>query len=137
MNQTRAIAYARVSTLLKQEPEHQLVPIRGVIANRGFHLVGEYVDRVSGSSERRKELDQLVIDARMGKFNLRVFYFLNLFLAGDELLGNRQSAARNMRRTKGLCHTTPGHHRSRFHALKHSRFSDTPIMRQPKSKGTQ
>ena len=72
MNQVRAVAYARVSTLLKQEPEHQLVPIRGVIANRDLKLVDEYVDRITGSADRRKELDRLIGDARMGKFKVIV-----------------------------------------------------------------
>ena len=88
MNQIRAVAYARVSTLLKQEPEHQLVPIRGVIANRGLKLVDEYIDRISGSNERRKELDRLISDARMGKFKVIVIYALDRLARDTRFLLN-------------------------------------------------
>lgn len=84
----RAVAYARVSTLLKQEPEHQLVPIRGVIANRNLTLVDEYVDRISGSADRRKELDRLIRDARMGKFKVIVIYALDRLARDTRFLLN-------------------------------------------------
>lgn len=88
MNQIKAVAYARVSTLLKQEPEHQLVPIRGVIANRDLKLVGEYVDRISGSADRRKELDRLISDARLGKFKVIVIYALDRLARDTRFLLN-------------------------------------------------
>lgn len=88
MNQVKAVAYARVSTLLKQEPEHQLVPIRGVIANRDLKLVGEYVDRITGSADRRKELDRLIGDARMGKFKVIVIYALDRLARDTRFLLN-------------------------------------------------
>lgn len=88
MNQIRAVAYARVSTLLKQEPEHQLVPIRGVIANRDLKLVDEYVDRITGSADRRKELDRLINDARMGKFKVIVIYALDRLARDTRFLLN-------------------------------------------------
>lgn len=88
MNQIKAVAYARVSTLLKQEPEHQLIPIRGVIANRDLKLVGEYVDRISGSADRRKELDRLIGDARMGKFKVIVIYALDRLARDTRFLLN-------------------------------------------------
>lgn len=88
MNQAKAVAYARVSTLLKQEPEHQLVPIRGIAANREFHLVGEYVDRITGSADRRKALDQLIKDARMGKFKIVIIYALDRLARDTRFLLN-------------------------------------------------
>ena len=88
MSQVRAVAYARVSTLLKQEPEHQLVPIRGVIANRDLKLVDEYVDRITGSADRRKELDRLIGDARMGKFKVIVIYALDRLARDTRFLLN-------------------------------------------------
>lgn len=88
MNQVRAVAYARVSTLLKQEPEHQLVPIRGVIANRDLKLVDEYVDRITGSADRRKELDRLIGDARIGKFKVIVIYALDRLARDTRFLLN-------------------------------------------------
>jgi DNA invertase Pin-like site-specific DNA recombinase len=88
VNQQKAVAYARVSTLLKQEPEHQLVPIRGVIANRDLKLVGEYVDRISGSTERRRELDRMIGDARLGKFKIIVIYALDRLARDTRFLLN-------------------------------------------------
>jgi DNA invertase Pin-like site-specific DNA recombinase len=84
----KAVAYARVSTLLKQDPEHQLVPIRDVARNRGFHLADEYVDRISGSTDKRKELDRLVRDARMGKFKVVVVYALDRLARDTRFLLN-------------------------------------------------
>lgn len=88
MNQVKAVAYARVSTLLKQEPEHQLAPIRGVATNREFRLVGEYVDRITGSADRRKALDQLVKDARMGKFKVVIIFALDRLARDTRFLLN-------------------------------------------------
>ena len=84
----KAVAYARVSTLLKQEPEHQLVPIRSAITNRELHLVDEYVDRISGAADRRKELDRLVRDARLGKFKFVVIYALDRLARDTRFLLN-------------------------------------------------
>lgn len=64
-------AYARVSTLLGQQPDNQLVPIREVARNRSFILVEEYVDQgISGTKERRPGLDKLIKDARIGHFKI-------------------------------------------------------------------
>ena len=55
--------YARVSTL-EQTAENQLLELRRYIAARGWTAV-EYVDQgVSGSKDRRPELDRLVADVR-------------------------------------------------------------------------
>ena len=50
----KAVIYARVSTILGQDPQHQIVPCRQLCENRDFDLVGEYVDFISGTAERRK-----------------------------------------------------------------------------------
>ncbi len=73
----KAVAYARVSTVLSQDPNHQLEPIRQLAGGRGFELVDEYVDYVSGTKDRRKELDQLIRDARIGKFKVIIIYALD------------------------------------------------------------
>lgn len=73
----KAVIYARVSTLLGQDPQHQIMPCAQLCSSRGFHLSGQYVDYVSGASERRKELDKLIKDARMGKFKIVVIYALD------------------------------------------------------------
>jgi len=84
----KAVAYARVSTLLKQDPTHQLVPIREVIKNRGFDFHDEYVDRITGSAEKRRELDRLVKDARLGKFKVVVIYALDRIARDTRFLLN-------------------------------------------------
>ncbi len=76
----KSVAYARVSTVLQgQDPEHQLVPIRDIAKSRGYTLVAEYVDRISGTTptEKRKALDELVKQARQGKFKVVIIYALD------------------------------------------------------------
>ncbi|MGK5087938.1 recombinase family protein [Bdellovibrionota bacterium FG-2] len=67
----KVCAYARVSTLLGQDPENQLVGIRQFAQARGFDLTREYVDEgISGARERRPGLDNLIKDGRAGKFKV-------------------------------------------------------------------
>lgn len=74
----KAVAYARVSTLLGQNPEAQLASIRQLAAGRGFQLTKEYVDEgISGSRERRPALDQLVRDAQAGKFTIIIVFAID------------------------------------------------------------
>lgn len=70
-NEIKAVAYARVSTLLGQDVEHQLHGIRQLALQRGFILINEYIDEgISGTSERRPSLDKLIKDARRGLFSI-------------------------------------------------------------------
>ena len=65
----RVALYARVSTR-DQDCEMQLSDLRRMAEARGVKLVGEYVDRgVSGTKDRRPELDRLMKDARRRKFD--------------------------------------------------------------------
>lgn len=74
----KAVAYARVSTLLNQDVEHQLHGIRDLAKSRNFELVQEYLDiGQSGSSEKRPSLDQLVYQARRGKFKVVIVYSID------------------------------------------------------------
>ena len=60
----RAAIYCRVSTT-EQNPEAQLHPLRDYSGARGLVIAGEYVDcGVSGASERRPALDQMLSAAR-------------------------------------------------------------------------
>jgi len=64
-----AAIYARVSTVGHgQDPEVQLQPLRRVAQDRGWQVVGEFVDvGVSGSKESRPELDRMMSLIRSGK----------------------------------------------------------------------
>src|SRR6266542_3311172 len=72
----RAAIYASVSTF-DQEPENQLQEIRRYVEARGWSAV-EHVDRgVSGSTDRRPALDQLLADARRRRFDVVVCWRLD------------------------------------------------------------
>jgi DNA invertase Pin-like site-specific DNA recombinase len=67
----RAAIYARVSTKNNgQNPETQLLALREYVDNRGWEIAGQYIDNgVSGSKDRRPELDRLMKDARARKID--------------------------------------------------------------------
>jgi DNA invertase Pin-like site-specific DNA recombinase len=65
----RAALYMRVSTV-DQHPETQLHDLRALAAQRGFEIVHEYSDKISGTKARRPGLDQLLYDARRGQFDV-------------------------------------------------------------------
>ena len=44
--------------------------MRGLAAQRGFEIVNECTDRISGAKAKRPGLDQLLSDARRGKFEV-------------------------------------------------------------------
>src|SRR5262249_8338237 len=50
----RAVLYARVSTRDKQDPESQLASLRPWAAQRGWTIVAEERDRVSGDATKRR-----------------------------------------------------------------------------------
>ena len=74
----RAALYLRVSTV-DQHPESQLYDLRQLAQQRGFEIVHEYTDKVSGTKARRPGLDQLLSDARRGQFDVVVVW------AGDRI----------------------------------------------------
>jgi DNA invertase Pin-like site-specific DNA recombinase len=65
----RAVLYMRVSSL-DQHPETQLLDLRQMAAQRGYEIVEEYSDRISGAKARRPGLDDLMRDARRGRFDV-------------------------------------------------------------------
>ena len=65
----RAALYVRVSSV-DQNVETQLCDLRPFAAARGFEIVAEYTDTISGSKAKRPGLDQLMSDARRGKFDI-------------------------------------------------------------------
>jgi DNA invertase Pin-like site-specific DNA recombinase len=65
----RAAVYLRVSTL-DQHPETQALDLRQMAAQRGYQIEQEYTDRISGTKARRPGLDELMRDARRGRFDV-------------------------------------------------------------------
>jgi DNA invertase Pin-like site-specific DNA recombinase len=65
----RAALYLRVSTV-DQHPETQVHDLREMAAQRGLEIVREYTDRISGVKARRPGLDEMLYDARRGRFDV-------------------------------------------------------------------
>src|SRR5246500_2920364 len=67
----RAAIYARVSTINNgQDPIVQTREIREYCERRGWQIAGEYVDvGISGTKEKRPELDRLLADAHSRRFD--------------------------------------------------------------------
>jgi DNA invertase Pin-like site-specific DNA recombinase len=80
MNSTRVAIYARVSTSNgQQDPEMQLRELREYAKHRGLIVIGEYVDRMSGSKDSRPALNQLMTDASRRKFDAVLVWKLDRF----------------------------------------------------------
>ena len=69
----RAALYLRVSTV-DQHPETQLYDLRALAAQRGYVIVQEYRDMISGAKSKRPGLDQMMPDARRGRFEVVVVW---------------------------------------------------------------
>ena len=65
----RAVLYMRVSGL-DQHPETQLHDLRQMAAQRGYEIVEEYTDRISGAKARRPGLDELKASTRSDRSSL-------------------------------------------------------------------
>jgi len=65
----RAALYMRVSTL-DQHPESQLHDLRQMATQRGYEIVHEFTDKISGTKARRPGLDAMMADARRGRFDV-------------------------------------------------------------------
>src|SRR5579862_7847971 len=77
----KAALYARVSTANNgQDPEVQLREMREYVARRGWEPAGEYVDvGISGTKERRPELDRLLAEAHRRRFDAVVVWKFDRF----------------------------------------------------------
>jgi DNA invertase Pin-like site-specific DNA recombinase len=64
-----AALYMRVSSV-DQHPETQLYDLRALAQQRGFQIVAEYTDKISGTKARRPGLGDLLRDARRGRFQV-------------------------------------------------------------------
>ena len=65
----RAVLYMRVSSL-DQHPETQLHDLRQMAVQRGYQIIAEFTDKISGAKTRRPGLDNLMQEARRGRFDV-------------------------------------------------------------------
>ena len=90
--------YLRVSTV-DQHPESRLNDLRLLAGQRGLEIVEEYTDRFSGVKARRPGLDQLLADARRGRFQVvRIWAFDR-----DTVFQSRQNGQYLARIAKAFC----------------------------------
>ena len=77
----RVALYARVSTLGKQQdPELQLIELREFARHRGWEIVYEFTDKgISGTKDRRPQLDRLMNAARSRAFDVLLVWKLDRF----------------------------------------------------------
>lgn len=76
----RAFLYARVSTTNGQNPEMQLSELRDYCQRRVFEIAGEFVDAgISGSRERRPQLDAMLAACRKRRADAVVVYRYDRF----------------------------------------------------------
>jgi DNA invertase Pin-like site-specific DNA recombinase len=65
----RAALYMRVSTF-EQHPETHLYDLRQMAGQRGYRIVEEYTDTISGAKVKRPGLDTMMRDGRRGQFDV-------------------------------------------------------------------
>ena len=83
----RVALYARVSTSNgQQDPEMQLRELREFCERRGWSVVREYVDRISGSKDSRPALNQLMSDAGQRKIDTILVWKLDRFARSLKML---------------------------------------------------
>jgi len=76
----KAAIYARVSTTNGQDPGLQTRELREYCERRGWQLAGEYVDvGISGTKEKRPELDRLLADAHRRRFDAVIVWKFDRF----------------------------------------------------------
>ena len=70
--------YARMSTNGgRQDIENQLAPLREWAFRLGGDVMGEYIDKASGSKSDRVALNQLLEDAHLRKYNTLLVWALD------------------------------------------------------------
>jgi DNA invertase Pin-like site-specific DNA recombinase len=77
----RVALYARVSTNNNvQDPTMQTRELREYVERRGWTVAGEYVDAgISGTKEKRPELDRLMADAHRRRFDAVIVWKFDRF----------------------------------------------------------
>src|ERR1700690_1837633 len=93
----RVAIYARVSTLHGQDPQMQIRELREYCQRRGWEIVGEYVDAgISGSKERRPQLDRLLADCRRRRVDVVLVYRYDRFARSLRQLVNALEEFRSL-----------------------------------------
>ncbi len=91
----KAALYIRVSTD-RQDPRNQVGPLKALAKARGWEISKVYRDVEKGGNPRRIALNQLMHDARLGKFQVIAFW------AWDRVTrGGAKAALELMERWKG------------------------------------
>jgi DNA invertase Pin-like site-specific DNA recombinase len=76
----RVALYARVSTSNgQQDPEMQLRELREYAKHRELIIIGEYIDKMTGSKDSRPSLNRLMTDACRRKFDAVLVWKLDRF----------------------------------------------------------
>ncbi len=77
----RVAIYARVSTIGNgQSPEMQTRELKEFVEHRGWQIAGEYVDvGISGTKEKRPELDRLMVEAHRRRFDAVIVWKFDRF----------------------------------------------------------
>ncbi len=83
----RAAIYYRVSTT-DQDVDGQVDELREYANHRGFEVVGEYIDKASGTARQRPELDQMLEQVRTGKVDLVLVWAFDRFARSTSHLVN-------------------------------------------------
>src|ERR671920_1018760 len=85
----RAGLYARVSTEDRgQDPETQLRPLREYADRRGFNVIGEFVDKASGTTESRPSYQRLLEAVRKRELDVVLVWRYDRFARSTRALVN-------------------------------------------------
>ena len=89
-NITKRVAlYARVSTLDKgQDPETQLVQLRGYAQARNFEVITEFIDYASGTTEDRTQYKLMMAAAKKRKIDVVLVWRYDRFARSTQALVN-------------------------------------------------
>ena len=81
VNATKRVGlYSRVSTLDKgQDPETQLVQLRGYAQARNFGVITEFIDYASGTSEDRTQYKLMIAAAKKRKIDVVLVWRYDCF----------------------------------------------------------
>ena len=93
---TRVAIYARVSTL-DQSTDSQLLDLRRYVSERGWHSFREYCDNgISGTTDSRPALSQLMNDARKRRFDMVLVWRFDRFARSTRHLINALEEFKNL-----------------------------------------